>query len=260
MNAGTSLVKLIPLGVGHSSTTCFYYTNYLIIAGERRLYIDCPPYLLKMLRQHREALRDPDICVEKYSELILTHTHMDHCAGVEELGYMSIRGRPDKPKIYAPCGIHRSLWGESLVAGLRWRMEGERFVAKTYEDYFTPVYLDYEMPFDLGDGIKIEIRRVRHMPETFGLKLTFGSGISLGYSSDTGFMPELFTWWEDCSFIIHEVHFKPDIQWHTSLDELLSLPESVQKRIWLCHYTDDYMDYDTGYMRYLEQGAEYTLF
>jgi ribonuclease BN (tRNA processing enzyme) len=111
----------------------------------------------------------------------------------------------------------------------------------------------------LGDSIVLEIRQVRHMPETFGLKLTFGGRTSLGYSSDTGFMPELFDWWEDCAFIIHEVIFHPDIQWHTPLNALLSLPESIQKRLWLCHYTDDYQDHDIGAMRYLKQGHEYAL-
>jgi ribonuclease BN (tRNA processing enzyme) len=260
MGSDLSPIRLIPLGVGHSFTTLFHYTNFLLLAGTRRIYIDCPPYLLKMLRHYREALNDPEICIERYQEVIVTHTHEDHCAGIEELGYMSIRGRPYKPRIYAPSGVHSSLWAESLAAGLRWRMDGDAFVSKEYTDYFTPVYLEYGKPFDMGEGIVLEIRRVKHMPETFGLKLAFGPGRSLGYSADTGFMPELFDWWADCGVILHEVHFDPDIRWHTPLRDLLSLPEAVQERIWLCHYTDDYQDHDIGAMRYLEQGVPYTLF
>lgn len=253
-------IRFIPLGVGHSFTTLHHYTNFLLLAGDRRIHIDCPPYLLKMLREYRDKFQDPSFKIENYKELILTHTHEDHCAGVEELGYMAIRDRPTRPKIYAPRSIHTELWDESLAAGLRWRMEGDDFVTKGYEDYFTPVPISYETPFDMGDGISLEIKKVKHMPETFGMKITFGPGMSMGYSSDTGFLPELFTWWADCAFIVHEVHFSPDIKWHTPLNDLLTLPEDIQKKTWLCHYTDDYLEHDIGKMRYLVQGNIYTPF
>jgi ribonuclease BN (tRNA processing enzyme) len=248
-------IKLVALGTGHSFTTIHNFTNFMVMVGERKIFIDCPPYLLKMLRHYREKFQDPTIRIENYKELVLTHTHEDHAAGVEELGYMAIRNRPKSPKIYAPQSVHRELWNESLAAGLRWRMSGEEFIAKKYEDYFHPVDLSYDRPTDL-DGFSLEIKKVFHMPETFGLKFSFGK-YKFGYSSDTGFMPELFKWWSDCQFIIHEVSFSPDIKWHCPLIKLLELPEEVQKKTYLTHYTDDYLDYEIGHMRYLVEGGVY---
>ncbi len=248
-------IKLIALGTGHCFTTIHNYCNFMLVIGERKIFIDCPPYLLKMLRHYREKFQDPTIRIENYRELILTHTHEDHAAGVEELGYMSIRNRPKNPRIYTTASIHRELWNESLIAGLRWRMSGDRFIEKKYEDYFHPVELSYDRPNDLG-GFELEIKRVLHMPETIGLKFAFEKH-KFGYSSDTGFSLELFEWWSDCRFIIHEVSFGPDIQWHTPLVKLLELPGEVQKRTYLTHYTDDYLDYEIGSMHYLVEGGIY---
>ncbi len=248
-------IRIIPLGTGHSFTTIHNFCNCVIIIGDRRVFIDCPPYLLKLLRFYREKFQDPNFRIENYKELILTHTHEDHAAGVEELGYMAIRGRPKSPRIYTTASIHQELWNESLAAGLRWRMEGDRFVKKGYKEYFDPVILSYSAPNNMG-GFELEIKKVFHMPETIGLKFSFGD-YKFGYSSDTGFMPELFSWWEDCVFIIHEVSFSPDIKWHTPLDKLLQLPNNIQKKIYLTHYTDDYLDHEIGSMHYLVEGSVY---
>ncbi len=248
-------VKLIPLGVGISFSTTHYYANMLLIIEGRRIHIDCPAYLLRMLRDYRERFEDPAFCIENHKEVIITHNHEDHVAGVEELGYMSIRGRPKKPKLYSTQEILTELWEESLIAGLRWRMKGKKFVKKEFDDYFEPAPLCLGEPNDMG-GFQLEVRHAFHMPRTIALKFIFGDH-KLGYSSDTGFMPELFEWWDDCQFIIHEVFFSADIAWHTPLESLLTLSKDIQERIYLNHYSDDYLEHDIGHMHFLRQGKVY---
>ena len=249
------VVQVIPLGVGSSFSTTHYYANMLLIVDGRRIHIDCPAYLLRMLRDYRERFQDPAFRIENCKEVIITHNHEDHVAGVEELGYMSARGRPKKPKLYSTREILTELWEESLIAGLRWRMEGREFVEKEFNDYFKPIPLQLGEPNDMG-GFQLEIRHAFHMPRTIALKFVFGD-YKFGYSSDTGFMSELFKWWDDCQFVIHEVFFGADIAWHTSLESLLTLPRNIQKRIYLNHYTDDYLDHDIGSMQFLHEGKVY---
>ena len=248
-------VKLIPLGVGNSFSAIHYYAHMLLIIDERRIQIDCPAYLNRMLREYMLRFNDKAFSIENYREVIITHNHEDHVAGVEELGYSSIRGAPKRPKLYSTQKILNELWNESLIAGLRWRMEGKKFVEKGFNDYFEPIPLNKEEPNEMG-GFQLEIREAFHMPRTIALKFIFGD-YKLGYSSDTGFMPQLIDWWSDCQFIIHEVFFNADIAWHTRLEELLALPINIQKRILLNHYDDDYLEYDIGHMHFLEQGKIY---
>jgi len=250
-----SEIKLIPLGVGNTSQVTHYYANMLLIIGERRIHIDCPAYLQRMLSDYRQRFDDPGFCVENCKEVIITHNHEDHVAGVEELGYRSIRGRPKKPKLYSTQEILTELWEESLIAGLRWRMEGKKFIERGFNDYFEPVPLRLDEPNDMG-RFQLEIRHAFHMPRTIALKFIFGDD-KLGYSSDTGFMPELFEWWKDCRFIIHEVDFHADIAWHSPPEPLLTLPKDIQERVYLNHYPDDYLEHDIGKMHFLREGKIY---
>lgn len=248
-------IKILALGTGDSFTEVRNYSNFMVVIGDRRVNIDCPPYLFRMFRQFREKFRDGSFVIDNLKEVIITHNHEDHCAGVEEWGYMTIRNRPARPKIYALPSMHRELWNESLAAGLRWRMRNDVFIEKTYEDHFTPVNLSVTEPTDMG-GFLLETRHAFHMPESIALKFRFGD-YAFGYSADTGFMPELFEWWSDCQFILHEVNFNPDIKWHCPLARLLELPDGVQKKIYLYHYSDDYLNHDIGKMRFAEEGHVY---
>ena len=51
-------VKLIPLGVGNAFSAIHYYAHMLLIIDERRIQIDCPPYLNRMLREYMLRFND----------------------------------------------------------------------------------------------------------------------------------------------------------------------------------------------------------
>jgi ribonuclease BN (tRNA processing enzyme) len=255
MNINPKNIKLLALGTGDSFTEVRNYSTFMLVVDSRRIHIDCPPYLFRMLRQYRERFRELSFVIDNVKEVIITHTHEDHCAGVEELGYMTIRNRPARPKLYTLPSIHKELWENSLLAGLRWRMRDKEFVKMGYEDYFTPVNLSLTKATDLGD-FTLETRHAFHMPETIALKFRFGE-YSFGYSADTGFNPDLFVWWKDCQFILHEVSFNPDVKWHCPLDNLLGLPDEIQKKIFLYHYPDDYVNHRIGHMHFAEEGHIY---
>jgi hydroxyacylglutathione hydrolase len=85
----------------------------------------------------------------------------------------------------------------------------------------------------------------------------------LFYSADIVFSPELLR------HVVHDRHCKyifHDCQWngpgvvHATLDELLTLPDELQERIFLMHYGDD-MDLTApvGKMTIVEQHRVYEL-
>ncbi len=251
-------IRLLPLGTGWSFAEELYYTNLLLMVGERFIFVDCPPYLFRMLREHRERLGDERLRAESYGEVIITHNHEDHVAGVEELGYLSVRGRMPRPRLYGLPATLEALWEGSLRAGLSLRVDAAgRPLPLGMEDYFEPVPIGERN--DMG-GFILETRKTFHTPETIALKFDFGGGRKLGYSCDTGFVPDLIDWLSECDFIIHEVNFRPDVPFHTPLDRLKELPEDLQRKIHLVHYSDDFRDHDPGAMRFLEQGRVYRLF
>ena len=249
-------VRLIALGTGNSFTEGLWYSNFVFIHGERYLFVDCPPYLPKMLREHRDRLGDPRLSVSNYREVIPTHNHEDHVAGVEEVGYFAIRQPPERrPILYGTRENLAKLWEGSLRAGLELRVDAQgRPLPLTFADYFKTVELG---PLnDLGGGLRLETRLNTHQPPTIALKFIVGEH-RLGYSSDTGFDPGLIEWLSDCRFVIHEVHFNPDVAFHTDIRRLRELPADLQRRIHLIHYGDDFRQHDPSPMRFLEQGRVY---
>ncbi|MNR62384.1 hypothetical protein D3C85_1843900 [compost metagenome] len=60
--------------------------------------------------------------------------------------------------------------------------------------------------------------------------------------------------------MFHDCQLTPPGLVHTTLEELMSLPEHLQQLIWLMHYADNKSDYEglTGKMRFVEQHKLYT--
>jgi ribonuclease BN (tRNA processing enzyme) len=259
-------VTLYPLGVGDAFTERFWYSTMLLDVDGRQLFIDAPAYLPKMLAENNR-IGERQVTIADYREVLITHMHADHTGGIEELAYLQYFATDDPLKLYAPKWLLQDIWS-SLRPAMEESARGDDGIANL-DWFFTPVPIGN--PHDLG-GFTVEHRFVSHYPRTVAYKFDFGNA-KLGFSSDTGFDRDLIEWLDDCDTVLHECRFGPtdvlggDLKvLHTSIADLLTLPESFQEKTLLYHYADDAFgedpeqpSYDIGGYRLLKQNHAYDL-
>jgi ribonuclease BN (tRNA processing enzyme) len=260
-------VTLYPLGVGDAFTERFWYSNMLLNVDGRELFIDAPAYIPKMLADNNRN-GEQEVTIDRYRELIITHMHADHTGGIEELSYWQYFATDDPMKLYAPKWMLQDIW-TTLRPAMEESARGDNGLA-ALDWFFDPVPLDN--PHDFG-GFTVESRPIiKHYPRTVAYKFDFGD-VKLGYSADTGFDEGLIEWLDECDMVLHECRFGEvmvlggDIRvLHTSIEDLLTLPESFQEKTLLYHYADYTFDddpekpnFDIGKYRLLQQGKLYTV-
>lgn len=238
---------LLPLGVGNAFTRLHFHTSILLVAGEKVVLVDCPAPLRRICRE-AEQKSGYAIDADLVDAVFLTHLHGDHCNGMEELGFYRRFVKPGNPP-------HLHLH-ESLVHPLWKRLEG----VMGFEgdppglDRFFQVY-----PFKDGDrlnlgveGLLLEPLPTEHFVPCHGFRATFG-GVSLGFSSDTRYLPALIEAFQDCDLILHECG---QGEGHTDPALLGKLPGDLRRRMRLMHVEDDF-DPTTIGIEPLEEGRLY---
>jgi ribonuclease BN (tRNA processing enzyme) len=260
-------VTLYPLGVGDAFTERFWYSYMLLNIDGRELLIDAPAYIPKMLAYNNHK-GEQEVTIDRYRELLITHMHADHTGGIEELSYWQYFATDNPMKLYAPKWMLQDIW-TTLRPAMEESARGDDGLA-ALDWFFEPVPLDN--PHDFG-GFTVESRPIiKHYPRTIAYKFDFG-GTKLGYSADTGFDEGLIEWLDECDMVLHECRFGEvmvlggDIRMlHTSIEDLLTLPESFQEKTLLYHYADYTFDddpekpnFDIGKYRLLQQGKLYTV-
>ena len=273
-------VVLYPIGVGSYSTIRDFYTNTMLDIDGRRIFIDAPAYLHKQVAWHQEH-GELAYGFEDYNEVILTHMHADHAGGLEELCWHQLYQTQDRIKLYAPDWMLEDAW-RTVEPANRYSFRGDPngdaeppywpppgAVRTALDWFFEPIEL--ANPHDFGDFV-LHRHVTRHLPKTSALKFDFGD-FKFGMSSDTGFYPDLIEWLDECDVVLHEVLFGPhkllggDLRnIHTTVDQLLTLPESFQRKTYLYHYGDeayevdpDRPSVDLGAYRLLVRGKKYQL-
>jgi ribonuclease BN (tRNA processing enzyme) len=254
-------VILYPLGVGDSATKRHWWTHFMLDVDGRRLFVDCPGKFQAMLAQNAKD-GELSVTLSDYREVILTHTHFDHVDGCRELAenppeWITSDGRI---KLYAPQFVLDELWTENDPPKYATSAAHIKGGAAALDRVFERVPLNN--PHDFG-SFKVAWKKGRHTPQAVGYLFDFG-GFSFAYSADTGTLPEFQDWLAQADVIVHEVHlgeiqhYIPDL--HTPLADLLKLPESFQRKTYLCHYADDFEQHlDIGHYRYLRQNKVYRL-
>ncbi|TNE90729.1 MAG: ribonuclease Z [Deltaproteobacteria bacterium] len=245
-------MKLLVLGVGDAFASKYYSTSLAVGFEDQWLLVDCPHPIRKMLREAGES-SGVALEVGDFAALVLTHSHADHCSGVE--GYLFfehfVRGR--KGPLAAHPEVHAALWPTHLAAGMSQLLHADGCVSRhEAADFIEPIALSESDSTRIGP-FTVEIRRTIHHIPTFALRISAG-GRSLGLSADTSYDEGLLDWLFEADRVVHETNYGV----HTPYAALASLPEERRERMWLVHYPDDF-DLDASAIEPLRQGQLYTV-
>ena len=222
-------MDLLVTGIGDAFSDRSFGSSALVRGRGTWIGIDCPGMVLAMWRQAGERA-GISIDPREVGDLVITHLHGDHCAGLETIGFYhryKIEGDSPRPRLHAIPEVLDRIW-ERLAP----TMDGS---GSGIEDYFELHPLRPGAEVEIA-GCRVESRMTRHSVPTCGLVISDDSGC-LGWSSDTEFDLEHLRWLDRADCIVHECGQGGT---HTTYRELRSLPESVQTRLRLIHMPDGF--------------------
>ncbi|MBT7902409.1 ribonuclease Z [Candidatus Woesearchaeota archaeon] len=242
------------LGIGNSHSELYYRSSFLLHAAGETVLVDCPDPIQKMFKEGYMA-RERKIKPESIDSVIITHAHGDHCNGLESLGFQLYNekwfGRRLNP-VNLYCLDFDAIWGRLCGSmGELLNPFTQQLECKSLEDYFNLILLVPEKEREIG-YLTVQIYKTKHHGlNSFGFKASVCNQ-SLGYSSDTTFDPGLIEFFQDCDVIIHECNGAlPGI--HTGYEQLMSLPETIRKKMYLIH-CPDHFDRFNSKIKVLEEG------
>lgn len=244
-------VHIQMLGTGSAFAKKYYNNNALVHGSSFKLLIDCGTTAPRSLHELNMAPNQLD-------GILITHQHADHIGGLEEIAFRLLYSYGRKRiKLFLPETLVQPLWDFSLRGGLENVAEG----FSSLSDYFNLVPLQEGVPVQITDDLKLELIRTVHIQQKFSYSLIMND--SLFYSADTVFMPDLLKGivQRGCKHIFHDCQLTSPGVVHASLDELLTLPEEIQRITYLMHYGDDMDQHASriGFMKLLKQHVPYSL-
>ncbi|MCR4940479.1 MAG: MBL fold metallo-hydrolase [Treponemataceae bacterium] len=239
-------LSLFFLGTGSAFTKTNFQTNLLVIKGKDHILIDCGTLCSR-------AFAKCGLSIKNIDNFHVTHSHADHIGGLEEVAFLNRYGDNKTLSMYITPEYRDVLWENSLKGGLAYGEESDG-PSLTFADYFTIKELkpieNSPRPFyeTYCGSINLKIFRTKHVPNKHGdWSTTFHStGVVIDdkiiFTGDTIFDRDLIDWldsiYPSSPAIFHDCQFyKGGV--HASYEELLSLPENIRKKMYLCHYGDN---------------------
>jgi len=178
--------------------------------------------------------------ITKVDALIVTHVDADHVAGIDSLIWHKVFGEHSKLLLITHEEIAQQLWQR-----IRTAFETSRIDMRSkmrFEDYVKLVELQLGKTTDIEQlGIEIETfyRSTIHAPFlSIAFRILQKGRPILAYSGDTSFDPELIEFLAKSGkhYIIHEIgSYSVGTKSHTHIEELLTLPKAIQKRLFVNH-------------------------
>ncbi len=241
--------QLQMIGTGSAFAKSYYNNNALISYNDYSFMIDCgitAPWSL-----HRMNIPMRDI-----QGVLVTHLHADHIGGLEEYALRMKYAYNTRPTLYIETDLIDTLWDNSLKAGLYHSLEGPQ----TLESYFDIVPLKASVRQEILPGFSVELIRTKHYATLPSYSIVLND--KLFYSGDVTFdltLIEEIAYKRQCEYLLHDCQLEGPGIVHTTLAELLTLPEDIQERVLLMHYGDTMPTYigKTGKMTFLEQHKPY---
>lgn len=245
-------MRLLMTGTGNAFAKSYFNNNALIQSGSYNFMIDFG-------QTAPLALHHMNIPLDQINGVLITHLHADHTGGLEELAFQSLYryGHANgKIQLFIANTLVDQLWENTLKAGL-WN-EGGGFVS--LEQYFDVHALQEKERYVITDQLSIELIQTEHIPHKKSYSVFINDDIF--YSSDMVFNRSLLehvVYERGCRLIFHDCQLEGEGIVHASLKELMTLPEDIQSRIYLMHYSDTMPSYigKTGFMTFIEQQKAY---
>ncbi|GIP32855.1 MBL fold metallo-hydrolase [Paenibacillus sp. J2TS4] len=242
-------LKLRMVGTGGAFSARYANNNALMTAGSFTLLVDCGVTAIR-------SLREMDVPLPSIDGVFVTHQHADHVGGLEEFAFQMLHIHRRKPKLFIPASLREVLWENTLKGG----MENIEAGLTALDDYFDVIELHEGHEMEVSPGLRLNILPTQHIAHKSSYSLLING--QMYYSSDTRFnrarLEELHS--QGVRYILHECKLYGAPGVHTTLEELLTLPEEVQSKIQLMHYGDDMEQYigRTGIMTFIRQHELYT--
>jgi hypothetical protein len=245
-------MKIQVLGVGDAFTSKYYNTSFLV-QSERLFLLDCPPGLLRLL-----AARQIDPF--SINDVVLTHIHGDHSAGLETLLLWKKYVQRTRVRLWTSALVYREVreklfpsFADTFVPAM------DRIVRTDLNDYAEFRELREGEKNRLDERFEVDLRYNWHPTPTLGLRLISPLG-TIGISGDTCYDLQLLDallekgaidaeryrkltgdWLWHCDLIYHEVA-RGLAGPHTSEAALLSLPPETRRKIRLIHVADNFTE------------------
>ncbi|MEM6558811.1 MAG: MBL fold metallo-hydrolase [Myxococcota bacterium] len=245
-------IEIQTLGVGDAFSELYCSTAFILQCEGFRLAIDCPDRYRAVLKRLRDT-SGSDHDLNDIDDFLITHVHGDHMNGLEAVAFYKrfVQGR--RLRLYSAPEVRASMWDERLKGSMATLWDGERLNTMSFDDYFDFEPLAWESSTMIGP-FSIRTRRTKHHVPTSALLIEAG-GVALGYSSDTAFDSTLIDFLSQADLIIHETNLGPS---HTSLAQLLELPDTIRHKLRLVHYPDVF-DPNTSPIPALREGQRICL-
>ncbi|MDO3409334.1 MBL fold metallo-hydrolase [Saccharibacillus sp. CPCC 101409] len=242
-------MNLQMIGTGNAFAKTYFNNNALIEQDGFRLLIDCG--ITAPLALHKLGIDFGEL-----DAVLVTHTHGDHVGGLEEYGFQMKFKHGRRPVLYLAESLVEPLWNHTLSGGMT--QEG----LERLEDAFDVRPLRVGEVQEIAPNLCVEPVRTQHIAGKKSYSLILNRDIF--YSADMTFDRELLLNLvrdRGVRRIFHEVQLEGPGIVHTTLDELLSLPEEIQAITRLMHYADNRDEFEgrTGKMTFLEQGEIYRI-
>ena len=237
------------VGSGSAFTKKMNQTNILIVQGNDHLMVDCGT-------KTPQALWEYGLPVYKMDNFFITHTHVDHIGGLEEVMLMNrYMMNQKRANIFINPGFRRSLWNHSLKGGTEGNENHKghplKFddMWKTHKPKKVPGMKRDTWRFEIG-SLKMTFFRTMHTPDTAlsWKDSAWSTGLVINdrilFTSDTRFDKSLIDFAEnnwEIETIFHDCQFF-DGGVHASINELDTLPDSIKEKTYLMHYGDNWPD------------------